>query len=168
MLFRSNSAVPTITIDNTSNAGTLVFDENVQAANIVLPGGWAANIKRSAGVTVDIPYFSCPNNMANHTFTDFETIPQTVQNTTAGDTITVAGTETLTSIPQMGTSAQGATLAIAQTATFSDNGFNVVGSKTININTGADITAARFVLGNNGGVTQTVNQIGRASCRERV
>ena len=155
-----NSAVPTITIDNTSNAGTLVFDENVQAAKIVLPGGWAANIKRSAGVTVDIPYFSCPNNYANHTFTDFEAIPQTVQATTSADKIYVSGTETLTSFPQISTANQCADISIAQKATFADNGFNVVGSKTININTGADISAARFVLGNNGGVTQTVNQNG--------
>ena len=155
-----NSAVPTITIDNTSNAGTLVFDENVQAAKIVLPGGWAANIKRSAGVTVDIPYFSCPNNYANHTFTDFEAIPQTVQTTTSADKIYVSGTEALTSFPQISTANQCADISIAQKATFADNGFNVVGSKTININTGADISAARFVLGNNGGVTQTVNQNG--------
>ena len=159
-----NSAVPTITIDNTSNSGTLVFDENVQAAKIVLPGGWSANIKRSAGVTVDIPYFSCPNNYANHTFTDFESIPQTVQTTESNDRISVAGTELLTSFPQISTANQGATLTISQKATLSGTGdgggFYLRGTKSVNINSGADISATRFVLGNNGGVTQTVNQNG--------
>ena len=152
-----NSALPLINVDNTV-AGTLIFDEDVQAARIHTTKGSAVNFVRGDGVSVNIPLFSAAMTYMRVTFTDFDTIPQTNHSTDGNDQITAAGTSTLTSFPQIDASAQGANLVINQPATFTDNGIYVTGSKTVDIN--STISTSRIVLGNQSGTTQVVNQNG--------
>lgn len=154
-----NSAVPVINIDN-SVAGTLIFDEDVQAAKINITANYPVTFVRGDSVNVDIPYLASPSYNLRAIFTNFVSIPQTAHNTDSGDQITANGTTTLTSFPQIDASAQSAKLIIAQPATFSDRGIYVTGSKIIDINSGATISTTRLVLGNNGSTTQTVTQNG--------
>ena len=158
-----NSSVPVIYIDN-SVAGTLIFDGDVQAAKININGAVdtnpAVNFVRGNGVNVNIPLFASSLTNMRVTFTNFEAIPQTNHGTDSDDQITAAGTGSLTSFPQIGTSTQGAKLILAQPATFTGSGIYVTGSKTIDINDDATISTTRFVIGNNGSTTQTVNQNG--------
>ena len=152
-----NSSVPVINIDN-SVAGTLIFDEDVQAAKIHTTKGSAVNFVRGDGVSVNVPVFSAGMTYMRVTFTDFDAIPQTNHATDGNDQITAAGTTTLTSFPQIDATAQGANLVINQPATFTDNGIYVTGSKTVDIN--STISTSRIVLGNQSGTTQVVNQNG--------
>ena len=152
-----NSSVPVINIDN-SVAGTLIFDEDVQAAKIHTTKGSAVNFVRGDGVSVNVPVFSAGMTYMRVTFTDFDAIPQTNHSTDGNDQITAAGTTTLTSFPQIDATAQGANLVINQPATFTGNGIYVTGSKTVDIN--STISTSRLVLGNQSGTTQVVNQNG--------
>ena len=154
-----NSSVPVINIDN-SVAGTLIFDDDVQAAKINITANYPVTFVRADGVNVNIPSLASPSYNLRAIFTNFDAIPQTAHTTDSGDQITANGTTTLTSFPQIGVATQSAKLILAQPATFTGSGIYVTGSKTIDINNGATVSTTRFVLGNNGNTTQTVNQNG--------
>ena len=146
--------------NNQATPVTITFDEAVEAKEIVLSGSGKTILKFSDPANNQIGSFDFYNVEGEVAIDDDVTMESIAALPQTGE-LRFAGTSTLTTIPYNGVNTDGA-FVIDQPVTMTDGGqLTLVGNKKLlAFGENCEASFAKFVLGNNGSVVQTIEQRG--------